>query len=142
MQSFYPERFERDMGTSETEWLTALPRALGDHAFVLGTGQVRVQIGEGHLQLQWHTLPPRVIALLRLQRLAVSFVFEGVEEDARQRFMKQFDLTMQRGEPAAMGKGQRSNLLTFRTQVLAVWRLGFWSFRVARPISRKRAMPR
>jgi hypothetical protein len=38
-----------------------------------------------------------VIALLRLQRLAVSFEFEGVEEDARQRFMKHFDLTMQRG---------------------------------------------
>ena len=67
------------------------------HDFVLGTGQVRVQIGEGHLQLQWHPLPPRVIALLRLQRLAVSFVFEGVEEEARQRFMKHFDLTMQRG---------------------------------------------
>jgi hypothetical protein len=53
-------------------------------------------------------------------------------------------LTMQRGggEAAATSKGQRSNLLTFRTQVLAVLRLGFWSFRVARPISRKRAMPR
>ncbi len=97
MQSYYPERFERDMGTSETEWLTALPRALGNHAFVLGISQVRVQIGDGHLQLQWRILPPRVIALLRLQRLAVSFVFEGVEEDARQRFMKHFDLTMQRG---------------------------------------------
>jgi hypothetical protein len=97
MQSYYPERFERDMGTTETEWLTALPRALGHHAFVLGTGQVRVQIGEGHLELQWHTLPPRQIALLRLHRLAVSFVFEGVEDDARQRFMKRFDLTMQRG---------------------------------------------
>jgi hypothetical protein len=97
VQFFYPERFERDMGTSETEWLTALPRALGSHAFVLGTSQARVQIGEGHLQLQWHTLPPRVIALLRLQRLAVSFVFEGVQEDARHRFMQHFDLTMQRG---------------------------------------------
>ena len=31
-----------------------------------------------------------------LQRLAVSFVFEGAEEDARQRFMKHDDLTMQR----------------------------------------------
>jgi hypothetical protein len=38
-----------------------------------------------------------VIALLRMQRLAVQFAFEGVEEDARQRFMKRFDLTMQRG---------------------------------------------
>ena len=97
MQSYYPERFERDMGTTEGEWLTALPRALGEHAFELGTGQARVLIGEGHLQLQWRILSPRVIALLRMQRLAVSFVFEGVEEDARQRFMKRFDLTMQRG---------------------------------------------
>ena len=30
-------------------------------------------------------------------RLAVSLVFVGVEEDARQSFMKRFDLTMQRG---------------------------------------------
>ena len=97
MQSHYPERFERDMGTTETEWLVALPRAIGDHAFVLGVWHARVQIGEGHLQLHWHALPPRVIALLRLQRLAVTFVFEGVDEAARQRFMKRFDLTMQRG---------------------------------------------
>ena len=97
MQSHYPERFERDMGTTETEWLAALPRALGDHAFVLGADQARVQIGAGHLQLHWHALPPRVIALLRLQRLAVTFSFEGVDEAARQCFMKRFDLTMQRG---------------------------------------------
>lgn len=97
MQSHYPERFERDMGTTETEWLTALPRAMGDHTFVLGAGQARVAIGDGHLKLQWHPLPPRVIALLRMQRLAVTFAFEGVADDARQRFMKRFDLTMQRG---------------------------------------------
>ena len=97
MQSYYSERFERDMGTSETEWLTALPRALGEHAFEVGAGQARVRIGEGHLQLQWRILPPRVIALLRMQRLAVSFAFEGVEEDARQHFMKRCVLTMQRG---------------------------------------------
>lgn len=97
MQSHYPERFERDMGTTETEWLAALPRAVGDHAMALGAGQARVQIEGGYLQLQWHALPPRVIALLRLQRLAVQFVFEGVPEDARHRFMKRFDLTMQRG---------------------------------------------
>ena len=97
MQSHYPERFERDMGTTETEWLAALPRALGDHACALGAGQARVQIGAGHLQLQWHALPPRVIALLRLQRLAVTFAFEGVDEATRYRFMKRFDLSMQRG---------------------------------------------
>ena len=91
------------MGTSEAEWLAALPRAIGEYPFELGAGQARVQIGEGHLQLQWHALPPRVIALLRMQRLAVQFAFEGVEEGARQRFMKRFDLTMQRGGGDGVG---------------------------------------
>ena len=58
MQSYYPERFERDMGTSEGEWLTALPRALGEHAYELTAGQARVHIGDGHLQLQWRILSP------------------------------------------------------------------------------------
>lgn len=97
MQSYYPERFERDMGTTEAEWLAALPRALGEFPFAHSPGQARVHIGAGHLHLQWHPLPPRVIALLRMPRLAVQFVFDGVEEGARQRFMKRFDLTMQRG---------------------------------------------
>ena len=69
MQSYYPERFERDMGTSETEWLTALPRALGEQAFELGTGQARVQIAADEtetslagkvLQLE-HRLYPAVL---------------------------------------------------------------------------------
>ncbi len=97
MQSHYPERFARDMATTETEWLTALPRAVGDHAWVLGAGQAHVQIADGQLQLQWQPLPPRVIALLRMPRLQVQFAFEGVQTDARQHFMKRFDLTMQRG---------------------------------------------
>ena len=97
MQSHYPERFERDMGTSEAEWLSALPRAIGEHVHELLPGQARVHIAGGRLQLRWQVLPPRVIALLRMPRLAVWFEFEGVPEEARQRFMKRFDLTLQRG---------------------------------------------
>ena len=97
VQSFYPERFERDMATTEAEWLAALPRAVGEHVCVLGPGRADVQMGQGRLVLQWHPLPPRVIALMRLPRLAVQFAFEGVDEAARQRFMKRFDLSMQRG---------------------------------------------
>ncbi len=85
------------MGTSEAEWLAALPRALGEHPFDLSPGQAQVQIGDGHLRLQWQALPPRVIALLRMPRLAVKFEFEGLADEARVRFMKRFDLTLQRG---------------------------------------------
>ena len=97
VQSFYPDRFERDMATTEAEWLSALPRAVGEHPFSLAPGQAQVQIGEGRLVLRWHLLPPRVIALMRLPRLAVAFAFEGVDEAVRHRFMKHFDLSTQRG---------------------------------------------
>ena len=85
------------MATTEAEWLAALSRAVGEHPCAILTGHAEIHIHEGRLLLRWHALPPRVIALLRLQRLAVTFVFEGVDEAARQQFMKRFDLTMQRG---------------------------------------------
>lgn len=97
MQSHYDERFERDMGTTEAEWLAALPRACGEHPITCAPGQAQVRIGPGQLHLHWHPLPPRVIALLRMPRLAVRFAFEGVTEEERLRFMRRFDLTMQRG---------------------------------------------
>ena len=97
MQSYYPERFERDMATTEAEWLVALPRAVGAHPLTLSAGQAQVQIGCGKLTLHWRPLPPRVIALLHMQRLAVAFAFEGVDEAARQGFMRHFDLSTQRG---------------------------------------------
>ena len=97
MQSFYPERFERDMATTEAEWLLRLPLAIGPHTFTLGGACAQVSLGKGALQIGWHPLPLRVIALLRMPRLAVQFAFEGVEADARRHFMQRFDLTMQRG---------------------------------------------
>jgi len=42
-------------------------------------------------------LPPKLVHLVRLPVLRVGFAFEGVDADQRQRFMKRFDLYMQRG---------------------------------------------
>ena len=69
MQLPYAERFEREMGCTEVEWLGWLP-----------------QVAE-----------PRVIGLVRIPRLLVSFRFAGVDEAARQAFMQRFDLYMHRG---------------------------------------------
>lgn len=97
MQSHYPERFERDMATTEAEWLQRLPGAIGAHAWSRQGTSVQVQLEGGSLRIGWHSLPARSIALLRLSRLGVQFVFDGVAEPARQRFMRHFDLYMQRG---------------------------------------------
>jgi hypothetical protein len=94
MQQHWPDAFERDMGCTEAEWLSWLPGAVGQHALVIG--QQSAQVGE-FLQLTWTPLPPRVIALLSIARLAVRFQFTGLTPIERQAFMKQFDLFMQRG---------------------------------------------
>ena len=99
MQSSYPERFERDMGTTEAEWLAALPRAIGPAGrwSLDGERSAVVHVGAGTLRISWTILPERRIALLVMKRLAVSFEFEGVDAGQRLAFMKPFDLAMQRG---------------------------------------------
>jgi len=97
MQSFYPECFEREMGCTEAEWLRSLPQAIGDHFWKLQTHAAGVRIGDGALGLKWQVGAPRVIALMRMPRLLVSFRFAGLDEAQRHIFMKRFDLYMQRG---------------------------------------------
>jgi len=97
MQSSYPERFQRDMGCTETEWLRWLPAAIGEHHWKLQEHSAGVRIGAGALGLKWHTAEPRVIAQVRMPRLLVSFRFAGLDDAQRYAFMKRFDLYMQRG---------------------------------------------
>jgi hypothetical protein len=107
MQSHYPAQFVRDMGCTEAEWRTWLPRALGDRAWrelaavdaatAASPPALTADIGCGHLHLTWQTLPPRRLGLAVLPRLQVSFAFVQVAEDERQAFMKRFDLYTQRG---------------------------------------------
>jgi len=97
MQAFYPERFERDMGCTEADWLRWLPQAVGEHHWKLHTGTAGVRIGDGALGLKWQVAAPRVIGLISIPVLCVRFRFAGVDDAQRYTFMKRFDLYMQRG---------------------------------------------
>ena len=97
MQSFYAERFEREMGCTEAEWLGWLPNAVGDNFWKLHAHSAGVRIGDGALGLTWTVGEPRVIALMSIPRLLVSFRFAGLDDAQRYVFMKRFDLYMQRG---------------------------------------------
>ncbi len=97
MQSFYAEKFDREMGCTETEWLRWLPAAVGDKHWKLQTQSAGVRIGDGALGLKWQVGEPRVIGLVQIPRLLVSFRFAGLTVEERYAFMKRFDLYMQRG---------------------------------------------
>jgi hypothetical protein len=92
------ERFEREYGCTEREWLAWMPNATGGREYLEDAPRaLSVRLGAGHLRLRWEVLPPRTIALLRLPRLAVSFAFEGVPLQERLDFLRRFDLHLQRG---------------------------------------------
>jgi hypothetical protein len=97
MQSTYAERFEREMGCTQAEWLMWLPAAIGDHPWQREGDSALIQIAPGTLFLEWSAGEARVIALMRLPRLHVAFRFHGLDAQQRFAFMKRFDLYMQRG---------------------------------------------
>jgi hypothetical protein len=97
MQSDYPARFERDMGCTEQEWLGWLPAAMGEVPWQRDGARLLAQLTTGQLQIDWCADASRVIALLRIPRLRVTFAFDQVRDEERHRFMKRFDLYMQRG---------------------------------------------
>ena len=97
MQSFYAAAFDREMGCTEAEWLGWLPAAIGAHAYQLTLSNVQITLPGGALAIGWQPGPLRVIALLRMPRLLVTFRFQQLDDTARFTFMKRFDLYMQRG---------------------------------------------
>ena len=97
MQSFYAERFEREMACTEADWLRWLPQAIGERHWKLQAQTAGVRIDDGALGLKWRVGEPRAIGLIRMPCLQVSFRFAGLDDKQRHTFMTRFDLYMQRG---------------------------------------------
>lgn len=92
-----PAEFEREMGCTPAELAHWLPGAAAPHRVSPRADGADVALEGGCLRLRWQALPPRRIALLSVPRLRLRFAFEGVDEAARLRFMRRFDLYTQRG---------------------------------------------
>lgn len=97
VQSHDDERFEREMGCTAAELIDWLPGASGARPLALAGASAEVALEPGRLRLEWQPLPERRIGLIVLPRLRVQFHFEGTGPEARQRFMRHFDLYTQRG---------------------------------------------
>jgi hypothetical protein len=97
MQSFYPEKFDREMGCTLADWQRLLPAAIGDNHWKLQDKSAGVRIGDGALGLKWQVGEPRNIGLVSMPRLLVNFRFAGLRDEQHYTFMKRFDLYMHRG---------------------------------------------
>ena len=86
------------MGCTVADLLRWLPGAAGAaQVQVLGDSARIAPVGQGALELDWQVLPPRRIALMAMPVLWVRFHFNGASDEAREAFMRWFDLYTQRG---------------------------------------------
>lgn len=92
------ERFEREYGCTESEWLRWMPAATqGQPCHSPEPRTLGVALAGGMLWLRWQALEPRAIALMRMPRLQVHFAYEGVAAAERIAFQQGFDLRLLRG---------------------------------------------
>jgi hypothetical protein len=104
VQAWYDAQFDREMGLSAADFLRCLPGAMAPHAIHVepwpehtDAHVATIDLPSGRARMTWRELPARVIALVRLPRVAVHFDFRAIDEAERQRVLKRFDLVMLRG---------------------------------------------
>ena len=97
--------FTRDMGYSAAEFFRVLPAAVRDYNLSVADGKAVItkpgdeQHGQ-HVQQLTITvtpLPDRQIAMMRLPHVEVRFQFTNFTAAERTRFMRDFDMSYQRG---------------------------------------------
>lgn len=93
-----PERLSRDMGCTPDDLVRWMPQATGQRPlrwFPDGCELALVQGGQ--VRFRWTVLPPRRIALMRIQRVRLEIVFQGCTAAQRREFIERFDAYTRRG---------------------------------------------
>lgn len=87
------------MGCDAAYLLRVLPDAAGGRAIRWRTDAAcEIDLGAGaQVALTWQALPPRRIALLRIERLQLDIEFSGTTEPQRRAFLDYFDAYTRRG---------------------------------------------
>ncbi|MCB1761247.1 MAG: hypothetical protein KDI68_15860 [Gammaproteobacteria bacterium] len=97
MTEAVPEKFSRDMGLTEREFLRTLPAAVAPLAYRIEGRVVTVDHPQGEIIFRLHQSRERRIASLSLPVTRVDFSFAGLDEAIRARFLERFDLCFHRG---------------------------------------------
>ncbi|WP_428609712.1 hypothetical protein [Sedimenticola sp.] len=97
MNASMPARFCRDMGLTLNDFLRSLPAAIEPLTFQVEGRVFTISHPLGSIRIALGETGERRIASLRLPVTPVEFVFSGLDEAARDRFMQRFDRYFHRG---------------------------------------------
>lgn len=89
--------YSREMGLTDADFFRILPKAMGEHPYLVDQRTVRGTVHAGTVEILLGRQQVRKIALLELPFAEVSFTFKGVTLEQQQAFKRHFDLYFQRG---------------------------------------------
>ena len=89
--------YSREMGLTHADFWRLLPRAMGNHSYVVVDNRVLANVDNGKLEITIGPPLERRIALMCIPYSVVSFTFNGVSEAQQMAFKTHFDLRFQRG---------------------------------------------
>lgn len=93
-----PEALSRDMGCTPDDLVRWMPQATGQRPLRwLEDGCEVVLAAGGQVRFGWTVLPPRRIALMRIQRLRLEISFQNCDAAVRREFIERFDAYTRRG---------------------------------------------
>jgi len=87
----------REMGCTRAEFLSWLPDAVRGAKFRIQDNRIHIGYGGGEVLIEIDEGPERRIGRLVLPVLLVCTRFSGVDEGAREEFLRHFDLATRRG---------------------------------------------
>ena len=97
MSPAVPDVLVRDMAITPADFFRLLPRALDGQPYVATADTVTLG-DDGHgVAIAIRVLEPRRIALLVIERCAVTMTFKGCSPAERQGFLERFDRAFHRG---------------------------------------------
>jgi hypothetical protein len=87
----------RRMGLSHADFLRSLPSAVGGLPWRQEGGRILVEDPPGRIEIRLGPEGRHTLGALALPQTEVAMRFEGLTAEARERFLRRFDLALQRG---------------------------------------------
>lgn len=90
-------KIEKEMGYTHADFFRLLPRAMGDNPYEINGLEVNCSLPSGSLKITLGEERKRELVLVVMSCMHVTFEYENVDDEDRERFIKYFELRFMKG---------------------------------------------
>ena len=90
-------KIEKEMGYTHADFFRLLPRAMGDNPYEINGLEINCSLPSGSLKITLGEERKRELVLVVMPCMHVTFEYENVDDEDRERFIKYFELRFMKG---------------------------------------------